>query len=74
MDAKLALELLRTGLAALGAFRQWRATASPDQVKAFVDEIHAAGGSVDLAAVDAVLADMKQSGADLDAKLAARGL
>jgi hypothetical protein len=70
MDPKLAIELLRAGLGALAAVRAWRATASPDQLKAFVEGVHAQGGTVDLAVADQVIADTLASGAALDAKLA----
>jgi hypothetical protein len=71
-EAALAYQALRAGLGLLTAFRTWKATASPEQVKALVAEIHAAGGTVDLAAVDGVLSSVLQSGADLDAKIASR--
>lgn len=70
MNSDLAITALRAGLALIGAVSEWRKTASPEQLKAFVDGVHAQGGTVDQAVVDKVLADTVASGAALDAKLA----
>lgn len=73
MDATLMVNLARGALGVLAAIRQWQATASPEQVKAFVDGIHADGGTVDLAAVDGVIADVRSAHEALGDKIAQRG-
>lgn len=73
MDPKLIVDLLRLLVGISGAIRTFTETASAEQLKAFVDEVHASGGTVDLAAVDRALDQARQSGADLDAKIKAAG-
>lgn len=73
MDPKVVADLLRLGLAALTAVREWRKNASAEQLKALVDSIHAGGGSVGLAAVDMVLDGVELSQANLEAQIRAAG-
>lgn len=73
MEVKLILDALRI-LETVGALvANWTAHASPAAIKALVDEAHAQGQTIDMAKVAQVVADMKKSGEDLDAKIAAHG-
>lgn len=68
-NAKLIADLLRAGLAALSAVREFRKNASEEQLTALVAAIHTGGGTVDLAAVDSALAQASDAQADLEAQI-----
>ncbi len=71
MDAKLLLAALELAQTLSQFFVNFNSTASTDQIKALIAEAHAQGKTIDLAAVDAALADMRAAGVDLDAKIKA---
>lgn len=71
MDAKVILAALELAQSVSQFLVNFNATASTDQIKALVEAAHAQGKTIDLAAVDAALGDMRAAGAELDAKIAA---
>lgn len=71
--AKVAFEALRAAAAISAFIKSFAENASSDQMKEFVRLVHESGGTVDLKIVDDAIADMKASGAALDAKLSALG-
>lgn len=73
MNAALIAELLRGALAGLAIVREFRKTASNEELTKFVAAIHAAGGTVDLATVDQVLDGVEAGQAALEAQIAAAG-
>lgn len=73
MDAKLFIDLLRLSMAITGSIRTFLETASPEQIKAFVDGVHAQGGTITLDTVDNVVGDLNDTIARVKAKAAAAG-
>lgn len=71
MEAKLLLSALELAQTISQLLVNFNATASTDQIKALIAEAHAQGKTIDLAAVDTALGDMRQAGEALDVKIAA---
>lgn len=73
MDAKLAIDALRTGLGLISLVRNFTQTASADQLKEFVAGIHAAGGTIDMQVVDKAADDLNATIENVQAKINAKG-
>lgn len=71
MDVKFILNLISVLETGSNLIANWTKTASPEAVKALIAEAHAQGKTIDMDAVNAAFDRVRQSGADLDAAIAA---